>query len=382
MPRELIRHHLPIVGRIVAILALAAGTLGVPAGVAAADAPGRCSSAVPVARNTWVNETISTSTDVDWFRFSTTAGSRTLITLGHLAADYDLYLYSGCSTLLASSHRSGRGYDEIYRYLAAGTYRLKVVGYAGAHSPTAYALRIRPIAWGITVLSSTTWTDAAGYLHVAGEVLNNTADNRRWIEIDATFRNSAGVALALRGRLQRRGDATTVVAKLVRDHRAETGWRTRRRASRYARHRRPASCLAGQVTTAPGTAAVDHGGRIVDRCGRSASLHGHDPECRRVDGPSHAIARDAVRRVRERSRRRRGVSQPIERSARARAVRSMSSAAAPPRRIGSATSPRRARPAARPVPATRRRLARTSCRRSPVRVRRGAWRSPSIWAAG
>ena len=116
--------------RVLVALALVAGSLGAPTGVAAADASGRCSSALPAARNAWINETISTSTDVDWFRFSTTSGSRTLITLGHLAADYDLYLYSGCSTLLASSHRSGRGYDEIYRYLAVGTYRLKVVGYA------------------------------------------------------------------------------------------------------------------------------------------------------------------------------------------------------------------------------------------------------------
>src|SRR5215203_4979277 len=127
MSPESIQRPLSLLGRILVVLALAAATLGVPAGVAAADAPGSCSSARLAARNTWINETISTSTDVDWFRFSTTTGSRTLITLGHLAADYDLYLYSGCSTLLASSHRSGRGYDEIYRYLAVGTYRVKVV---------------------------------------------------------------------------------------------------------------------------------------------------------------------------------------------------------------------------------------------------------------
>src|SRR4051794_17808137 len=268
MRHERVRRALNIAAGILMVVALVVAALGVPAEVAAADAPGGCSSAVAAARNTWINDTISTSTDIDWFRFSTTTGSRTLITLGHLPADYDLYLYSGCSTLLGSSHRSGTTHDEIYRYLDAGTYRIKVVGYAGAHSTTPYAVRFRPIAWGVPVLSSTTWTDAAGYLHVAGEVLNNTADNRRWIEIDATFRNSAGAALAS-------AVGYSDVATL-RPWSRSSFEITARKPAGYARTSLKVctpsgtgGCLAGQITTAPRTAlSIAPGTPWIDAAGR------------------------------------------------------------------------------------------------------------------
>jgi peptidoglycan/xylan/chitin deacetylase (PgdA/CDA1 family) len=181
---------------LLAIAALTASSLILPATAAAADAPGTCAGATTTsARNTWLSGTISSPTDVDWYRFSIASGKRVQLTLGNLPADYDLGLYSSCSSLIASSLRSERQYDEVTISLAAGTYRVRVVGYNGATSATPYALRFRTLAAGIPILSSTTWTDAAGYLHVAGEVLNNTADHRRWIEIDASLRDAAGTVL-------------------------------------------------------------------------------------------------------------------------------------------------------------------------------------------
>lgn len=173
--------------------ALVLSSIGVPAPVAAADAPGSCSTAIAAsAKGAWLSGTIGSATDVDWYKFTLATGTRAQITLGNLPADYDIRVYSGCSTLLASSLRSGRQYDEVYRTFSAGTYFVKVSGFSGAQSTAAYVLRFRKLAWGLPILSSTTWTDASGYLHVAGEVLNNTADPRRWIQLDATFLNAAG----------------------------------------------------------------------------------------------------------------------------------------------------------------------------------------------
>src|SRR5918912_1254523 len=83
--------------------ALAFTALFAPAAVVAADAPNTCAAATSAsAGNTWLTDTISSSTDTDWFRFDLASSARTLITLGNLPRDYDLYLYSSCSTLLAS----------------------------------------------------------------------------------------------------------------------------------------------------------------------------------------------------------------------------------------------------------------------------------------
>src|SRR3954447_18653648 len=164
------RRPVAALARAFVVISLALAALAVPGGVAAADAAGTCSSAsVAQPKNTWLHDTIGSATDVDWFRFTTTTTSWTLVTLGHLPADYDLSVYSGCGTPVATSHRSGRTYDEVYANLAAGTYRVKVVGFGGAFSATSqYSLRFRPLAWGVPILSSTTSTDASGYLTSPG----------------------------------------------------------------------------------------------------------------------------------------------------------------------------------------------------------------------
>jgi peptidoglycan/xylan/chitin deacetylase (PgdA/CDA1 family) len=172
-------------------------SLLLPGPVSAADAPNSCAAAAASAQNTWLYNTIASSTDVDWFRFDKTYSGYAQVTLGRLSRDYDLYLYGGssCTSAIASSRRSGTAYDEIYRNLAAGRYYVRVVGYAGASSGTNYALRFRPLSEAVQVLSASSWTDSANYLHVAGEVINNTSTHRRWVEITATLRNSAGTAI-------------------------------------------------------------------------------------------------------------------------------------------------------------------------------------------
>jgi peptidoglycan/xylan/chitin deacetylase (PgdA/CDA1 family) len=181
--------------RLVGVTLLVAATswIGLPTSVAAADAPGACSTGIATsAAGAWLTDTIGSPTDVDWFKFTIATGTRAQVTLGNLPADYDLRVYSGCSTLVGASTRPARQYDEVYAFFGAGTYLVKVTGFQGAQSASPYSLRFRTLTWGIPILSSTTWTDASGYLHIAGEVLNNTAESRKWIEIDATLLNSSG----------------------------------------------------------------------------------------------------------------------------------------------------------------------------------------------
>ncbi len=169
--------------------------VALPGAALAADArPNSCSSATTnSAHNTWLEEAIDSSTDVDWYRFSITEARYVLLTLGNLPANYRLDLYSTCSTLLASSNSSaGTGYEQLYRRMDAGTYRVKVSGVLGAyHATSRYALKFRPLSSTVQVLSSSTWTDEYGYLNVAGEVLNNTSGNREYVQITGTYYDSA-----------------------------------------------------------------------------------------------------------------------------------------------------------------------------------------------
>jgi peptidoglycan/xylan/chitin deacetylase (PgdA/CDA1 family) len=182
--------------RVAALAALAIASFAMPVTASAADAPGGCSSnAAARTKNAWLTDTIASSTDVDWFRFSVSTGTRAIVTLGNLPANYELRVYSGCSTLEGSSNRSGRQFEDVFAYFPAGTYFARVSGVGGTSSAATYALRFRTLAWGLPILSSTTWTDAAGYLHVAGEVLNNTAEPRRWVEIDASLLNGDGAVM-------------------------------------------------------------------------------------------------------------------------------------------------------------------------------------------
>jgi len=248
--------------------ALLVAAIGTPIAVAAADAPGSCSTTIPSrAKGPWLSGTIVSATDVDWFKFTLPSGARVQITLGNLPADYDLRIYAGCTSLVGSSLRSGRQFDEVEAYLAAGTYFVKVTGFVGAQSTSAYALRFRTLAWGIPILSSTSWTDAWGYVHVAGEVLNNTAESRRWIEIDATFLNTAGTTV---GSAVGYADIPTL-APWVRSPfeivaRKPTGWASTR--LRICTPTSTGGCLPGQVAVAgPGGLSVTPSSTFVDSQG-------------------------------------------------------------------------------------------------------------------
>jgi PKD repeat protein/C-terminal processing protease CtpA/Prc len=97
---------------------------------------------IPV--NTDVFALISSSTDTDWFKFTTTGGAKNIkITLTNLPADYNIKLYKSDGTLVGSSMNTGVISELIiYNTNKAGTYNINVYGNAGAFDPNdCYTLR-------------------------------------------------------------------------------------------------------------------------------------------------------------------------------------------------------------------------------------------------
>jgi hypothetical protein len=96
--------------------------------------------------NTDFTAFISSTTDVDWFKFTTTSPNvKVKVDLTNLPADYDMVLYkSNASTKLGTGANGGTTSEQIkYNATTAATYYLKVYGYNRANSATnCYKLRI------------------------------------------------------------------------------------------------------------------------------------------------------------------------------------------------------------------------------------------------
>src|SRR3954451_4034161 len=163
--------------------------------LAGTDAANTCASATALPAGAWHTESLSSTADVDWYTFSTTAATRALITLGSLAADDRLDLYNACGTQLASSNRPGTQYEEIYRALQPGTFRLRVQHASGPSSTLAYAVRVRLLSYTVQVLSSSGWLEYPNSPRIVGEVLNNTATAREDISVRIRFYNAAGTQI-------------------------------------------------------------------------------------------------------------------------------------------------------------------------------------------
>lgn len=95
--------------------------------------------------NTDIKALISTTSDADWFKFTTTSPNTNIkIALTTLPGDYDIRLYNSGKSQLAISQNGGTTSEQIIRNTtSAGTYYIKVYGYAGANSTTqCYTLRV------------------------------------------------------------------------------------------------------------------------------------------------------------------------------------------------------------------------------------------------
>ena len=114
-------------------------------------------TAYTISTNTNYSSQIQTSTDIDWYKFTTTSTApKVKIDLSTLPADYDVKLYylSGSTLYSAgSSANSGTTSEQIkYNTTTARTYYVKVYGYSSAYSASScYTLKAS--------VSSTSWKE-------------------------------------------------------------------------------------------------------------------------------------------------------------------------------------------------------------------------------
>jgi glucose/arabinose dehydrogenase len=159
---------------------------------APSDAPNTCANATSSSsQDTWLSNTISSTSDEDWYRFSVSSKRFVRILLGNLAANYRIDLYRECGTLVASSNRFNKEFEEIYKEISAGTYRVRVKSYSGSSNSVSYGLKFMQLSDGVQILSSTGWINTSGTLNIDGELLNNTDNRRRLIVVRATLYDEA-----------------------------------------------------------------------------------------------------------------------------------------------------------------------------------------------
>jgi hypothetical protein len=89
---------------------------------------------------------IHNPSDRDWFQFTTTApgkdGHKVRIDFSHPQGDLDLILYDATGSIVRGRSETTRDYEEIsLNGLAAGTYKLQILGYDSATNPS-YSLSI------------------------------------------------------------------------------------------------------------------------------------------------------------------------------------------------------------------------------------------------
>ena len=98
------------------------------------EANNTSATAKTITSNTSISALINSTTDVDWYSFTTTAPNTNIkVALSALPADYDVSLYNSALTLLGSSQNTGTTAEQIISNTAtAGTYYIKVNGFNSA----------------------------------------------------------------------------------------------------------------------------------------------------------------------------------------------------------------------------------------------------------
>lgn len=88
-----------------------------------------------ITAGTTYNACISSSTDVDYYKFKRTDTGTVSISLTNLPVNYNLYLVDSSGDVLSKSENSGSKPESIcYRINKPGTYYIKVAGYNGAYN--------------------------------------------------------------------------------------------------------------------------------------------------------------------------------------------------------------------------------------------------------
>ncbi|MBX7180827.1 MAG: T9SS type A sorting domain-containing protein [Bacteroidia bacterium] len=98
-----------------------------------------------ISTNTDIFAKIGTSTDKDWFKFTTTTAAKNIkVVLDQLPADYDLKLFNNSGTQLGVSQNTSTTAETIIRNTTStGTYYVQVYGYSSAYNANScYRLRV------------------------------------------------------------------------------------------------------------------------------------------------------------------------------------------------------------------------------------------------
>jgi hypothetical protein len=164
------------------------------AAAAAGDRPDSFAAAKSAAASptrTWLRETLSSTSDRDWFRFTMAHSGRALVRLGHLPADYAMTVFNSQHHAVVGSDRAGQRFEQIYHAFAAGDYFVRVTSSSGANAHVAYLLNFRPLARRLVIAESRATHTSAGFT-IRGELLNNTASWLRLQRIHVTWFNKHG----------------------------------------------------------------------------------------------------------------------------------------------------------------------------------------------
>ena len=140
--------------RVTAVCTSATGNVSAPTTFTTTATTGTCSDAFEPNETTTAAKAIGansinvalikTSTDVDYFKITTTSGARNIkVTLTNLPADFDLQLFNPLGTLLRTSQNGSTTNEAVtYNNGVAGTYYIRVYGFNGAKSNTCYTLTV------------------------------------------------------------------------------------------------------------------------------------------------------------------------------------------------------------------------------------------------
>jgi hypothetical protein len=142
---------------------------------------GTPATAVLIPLNTNITGTISTGTDIDYYKFVISKVGSVTITLTTLPANYALALYStNGTTLLKSSNKNGNTSESIsYTFTTTGTYYVRVIGSSTAfNANSCYTLKV------------TTGT-AAGNIIGSADIIGSTAN------VTAVAETSAAISVKL-----------------------------------------------------------------------------------------------------------------------------------------------------------------------------------------
>ena len=90
----------------------------------------------PLASGTAISSFISSSSDDDYYTFTSTAAGTITVTLGGFPGDYDVFLYNSSQSEIGRGYTTNNPETISVSNAAAGTYYVRVDGYNGASSTT------------------------------------------------------------------------------------------------------------------------------------------------------------------------------------------------------------------------------------------------------